>query len=118
MENYCAFSKNHTCLKWLDYVITRQGLEEADSLCHGNWIEIQRKNQYIQTLQEILDSNHISFPDEIQFNLIKGLATQPDPHKRPSRKTLKPDPGRRTLKNYAFFNARPYRQTLKQIGKP
>ena len=57
MENYCAFSKNHACLKWLDYVITRQELEEADSLCHGNWIEIQRKNQYIQTLQEILDSN-------------------------------------------------------------
>ncbi len=49
MENYCAFSKNHACLKWLDYVITRQELEEADSLCHGNWIEIQRKNQYIQT---------------------------------------------------------------------
>ena len=64
MENYCAFSKNHACLKWLDYVITRQELEEADSLCHGNWIEIQRKNQYIQTLQEILDSNHISYPDE------------------------------------------------------
>ncbi len=35
MENYCAFSKNHACLKWLDYVITRQELEEADSLCHG-----------------------------------------------------------------------------------
>ena len=65
MENYCAFSKNHTCLKWLDYIITHQELEEADSLCHGNWIEIQRKNQYIQTLQEILDSNHISYPDEI-----------------------------------------------------
>lgn len=32
MENYCAFSKNHACLKWLDYVITRQELEEADSL--------------------------------------------------------------------------------------
>ena len=30
MENYCAFSKNHACLKWLDYVITRQELEEAD----------------------------------------------------------------------------------------
>ena len=29
MENYCAFSKNHACLKWLDYVITRQELEEA-----------------------------------------------------------------------------------------
>ena len=26
MENYCAFSKNHACLKWLDYVITRQDL--------------------------------------------------------------------------------------------
>lgn len=49
----------------INYVITRQELEEADSLCHGNWIEIQRKNQYIQTLQEILDSNHISYPDEI-----------------------------------------------------
>lgn len=43
MENYCAFSKNHTCLKWLDYIITRQELEEADSLCHGNWIEIRKR---------------------------------------------------------------------------
>ena len=47
MENYCAFSKDHTCLKWLDYMLTLQELEEADSLCHGNWIEIERKNQYI-----------------------------------------------------------------------
>ena len=21
MENYCAFSQDHTCLKWLDYVV-------------------------------------------------------------------------------------------------
>ena len=49
MENYCAFCKNHTCLKWLDYVITRQELEEADSLCHGNWIEIQRKRTIAST---------------------------------------------------------------------
>lgn len=61
MENYCAFSKDHTCLKWLDYMLTLQELEEADSLCHGNWI---RKNQYIHTLQEILDNNHISYPNE------------------------------------------------------
>ena len=61
MENYCAFSKNHTCLKWLDYVITRQELEEADSLCHGNWIEIQRKNQYIQPL--LNNALIYSFPD-------------------------------------------------------
>ena len=65
MENYCAFSKNHTCLKWLDYIITRQELEEAAYLSDASLIEIQHKNQYIQTLQEILDSNHISYPDEI-----------------------------------------------------
>ena len=45
-------------------MLTLQELEEADSLCHENWIEIERKNQYIQTLQEILDSNHISYPNE------------------------------------------------------
>ena len=52
MENYCAFSKNHKCLKWMDYKLTRTELEEADSLCHENWIEIQRlykKNQYIRS---------------------------------------------------------------------
>lgn len=29
MENNCAFSKNHTCLKWIDYQLTRHELEEA-----------------------------------------------------------------------------------------
>lgn len=32
MENYCAFSKDHSCLKWLDYMLTLQELEEADPL--------------------------------------------------------------------------------------
>ena len=64
MENYCAFSQDHTCLKWLDYVVTRQELDEADALCHRNWIEIERKTQYIQTLQAILDNNHIPYPNE------------------------------------------------------
>ena len=40
MENYCAFSKGHTCLKWLDYMLTLHELEEADALCHENWIKI------------------------------------------------------------------------------
>lgn len=66
MKNYCAFSKDHTCLKWLDYVITRQELEEADTLCHENWIEIERKTKYIQTLQSILEDNHISYPNEFE----------------------------------------------------
>lgn len=64
MNNYCAFSKDHTCLKWMDYEITRQELEEADELCHGNWIEIQRKHEYIKTLQSILDENNIPYPSE------------------------------------------------------
>lgn len=30
MENYCAFSKNHKCLKWTDYQLTLFELKEAD----------------------------------------------------------------------------------------
>jgi hypothetical protein len=51
----------------------------------------------------------LSFAQQGLALTIKGLATQPDPHKRPYR---------RTLKNYAFFNARPYRQTLKNFDYP
>lgn len=65
MNNYCAFSKNHKCIKWIDYEITRQELEEADELCHGNWIEIEKKNNYIHILQTILEANHISYPQEM-----------------------------------------------------
>lgn len=36
MNNYCAFSQNNKCLKWMDYEITRHELEEDDNLCHGN----------------------------------------------------------------------------------
>ena len=39
-------------------------IEEADILCHGNWIELERKHQYIQILQSILDKHHISYPIE------------------------------------------------------
>ena len=41
MENYCAFSKNHNCLKRIDYKLTRQELKKSDTLRLGNWIEIQ-----------------------------------------------------------------------------
>lgn len=64
MDNYCAFSKNNKCIKWIDYSITRRELEDADLLCHENWIEIQRKTKYIQLLQDLLKENHIEFPDE------------------------------------------------------
>ena len=65
MNNYCAFSKDHTCIKWMDYEITRQKLEEADDRCHGNWIEIKKKNEYIHSSVTILaychNSSTISF---------------------------------------------------------
>ena len=64
MNNYCAFSKNHKCICWTDYITTRYELEEANSLCHGNWLEIERKNEYIQQLQALLDTYGIPYPTE------------------------------------------------------
>jgi len=62
MENYCAFSQNHKCLKWADYQLTRHELEEADSLCHGNWIEIQHLRDRIRILETLLTEAGIDFP--------------------------------------------------------
>lgn len=63
MENYCAFSKNHKCMKWMDYELTRQELEEADALCHGNWIEIQQLYKRIDKLESLLTEAGIDLPD-------------------------------------------------------
>ena len=63
MNDYCAFSKNHKCLKWLDYQLTRHELEEADELCHGNYIEILHLYDYIDKLKAILDKNNIDYPE-------------------------------------------------------
>lgn len=64
MTDYCAFSKNHKCIKWKDYEITRKELEEADELCHENWIEIQHLRNYIEQLQAILEQHGIDIPSE------------------------------------------------------
>ena len=63
IDNYCAFSKDHKCSKWEDYLLTRHELEEAVNLCHGNWIEIQRLYDYIDKLKAILDKNEIDYPE-------------------------------------------------------
>ena len=63
MNDYCAFSHNHKCLKWDDYELTRHELDEADNLCHGNWIEIQILYDYIDKLKAILDKNDIDYPE-------------------------------------------------------
>ena len=48
MKNHCAFSKNHSCPLWTDYELTCYELEEANSLCHGNWIEIERQYKFFK----------------------------------------------------------------------
>lgn len=63
MENYCAFSRNHKCLKWMDYELTRHELEEADALCHGNWIKIQRLYKKIDMLETLLKDAGIAIPE-------------------------------------------------------
>ncbi len=64
MTDYCAFSKDHKCIKFADYELTRHELEEADELCHGNWIEIQHLRDYIAHLQALLTENGIEIPSE------------------------------------------------------
>ena len=61
--SFAESGKNHKCLKWTDYELTRYELEEADELCHCNQIEIQKLNDYIELLQSLLDKNEIEYPD-------------------------------------------------------
>ena len=67
MTDYCAFSRGHKCIKWLDYELTRYELREAEELCHGNWTEIQRLCRYIPALQKLLRGNGIEYPSEEKF---------------------------------------------------
>ena len=62
LTNYCAFSQDHKCIKYEDYELARTQLEEADELCHGNWIEIQNLYNYIDELRALLKENDIPCP--------------------------------------------------------
>lgn len=62
MNNYCAFSKNRKCIKWEDYQSTRFELEEADELCHGNWIEIQYLLNRVELLESVLEQAGVVIP--------------------------------------------------------
>ena len=102
MNNYCAFSKDHKCILWLDYEITRQELEECHTLCHGNWIEIEHKYKYIQELRHLLDEHGIPYPEEYEIDkiLFKGLVLYQTlshtlklaPHESPSSRPLTKNP--------------------------
>ena len=102
MENSCIFSKDHKCILRLEYEITRQELEECHTLCHGNWIEIERKYKYIQELRHLLDEHGIPYPEEyeIDYIIFKGLVLcqtlfhtlKLAPHERPSTQPLTKNP--------------------------
>lgn len=62
MNDCCAFSKDGKCIKWTDYQLTLHELEEADELCHGNWIEIQQLRDRIELLEGTLKQSGIDFP--------------------------------------------------------
>ena len=64
MKNHCAFSKNHSCPLWTDYELTCYELEEANSLCHGNWIEIESLQRQVHFLKKLLEENSIVLPDD------------------------------------------------------
>lgn len=64
MTEYCAFSKDHRCIKYADYEATRFELEEADELCHGNWIEIQRLQNRVNQLEQLIRDSDIEIPSE------------------------------------------------------
>lgn len=64
MKDYCAFSNGHKCPKWTDYQLARQELEDADELCHGNWIEIEHLQGYVDILKKTLKDNGIDIPPE------------------------------------------------------
>lgn len=63
-NNYCAFSRDHKCIQWMDYELTRYELAEANELCHGNWIEIQHLREYIDVLKATLTKHGIEIPAE------------------------------------------------------
>nr|WP_248405940.1 mobility-associated LCxxNW protein [Butyrivibrio fibrisolvens] len=46
----------------MDYQILLQEIEEAETLCQGNWIEIEKQYNYILELQAILNEHGIDYP--------------------------------------------------------
>lgn len=64
MTDYCALCRDKHCILYADYQLTRHELEEANELCHGNWIEIQKLYQYIDTLKKVLREHTIPIPAE------------------------------------------------------
>jgi hypothetical protein len=67
MKNYCAFSTDHKCIKWMDYELTRHELEKADMLCHGNRMRFSAKMN-IQSYCNLF-SRRMEFPTQRNLNI-------------------------------------------------
>lgn len=48
----------------MDYSLTLHELEEADEICHGNWIEIQHLRDRVDLLEDLLLKAGIDIPPE------------------------------------------------------
>ncbi len=62
LDTFCAFSRNHKCIKFTDYQVTRLELDEADTICHDNWTEIRCLRHYIDQLENALAKADIPVP--------------------------------------------------------
>jgi len=89
MGDYCAFIHNHRCIKWVDYEITRHELEEADALCHGNWITLMPSGHFSKRTASNLQARRISDGQKTPLN--KGFLLVEQNHCQGDRGI--PEPG-------------------------
>ena len=54
MSKMCPFIHRHVCDIWTDYSISRVALDEAEELCHSNWLEIMALRDRIDLLESAL----------------------------------------------------------------
>ena len=66
MSKMCPFIHRHVCDIWTDYSISRFELDEAEELCHSNWLEIMALRDRIDLLESALKEAGLPIPqDEI-----------------------------------------------------
>ena len=118
MENYCTFSKNHKCLNWTDYELTRYELEEAGSLCQANWIEIEQKMNTYNYYRHYLTITVSHIQSNNNVLTLKGVWLPPDPHLCPSSLPLIKDPHEEPSTTMLVFIVKPSRKPLNKFGKP
>ena len=59
MSKMCPFIHRHVCDIWTDYSISRVALDEAEELCHSNWLEIMALRDRIDLLESALKGKRL-----------------------------------------------------------